>query len=136
MVNSYTNTSVVVNSNSAIPFNTNRYLTGCGFCHSEGTPTFTISKPGYYLINFNSDLAAGSTGVLQAQLQVNGDLVPGAEASVTEGTADNVQNISFSTVVRILNSCNCIDNTASISVINEGLASTYTNAEISIIRLR
>lgn len=135
MVDSYTNTSVAVASSSAIPFNTNRYLTGCGTCHSAGSPTITIKKPGYYLINFNGDLTTGATGLLQTQLQVNGDLVPGAEASVTQGTADAVQSLSFSTIVRVLNSCNCIDNTTNVSVINEGLASTYTNAEITVIRL-
>ena len=135
MVNSYTNTSVAVASSSAIPFNTNRYITGCGAWHSAGTPTITIKKPGYYLVNFNGDLTSSATGLLQAQLQVNGDLVPGAEASVSQSTADLMQTLSFSTVVQVLNSCNCVDNTVNLSVINEGLASTYTNAEITIIRL-
>lgn len=135
MVDSYTNTSVAVASSSAIPFNTNRYLTGCGTCHTAGSPTITIKKPGYYLVNFNGDLLSASTGLLQIQLQVNGDLVPGAEASATQGTADTIQSLSFSTIVRVLNSCNCIDNTANISVINTGLSSTFTNAEINVIRL-
>lgn len=135
MVDSYTNTSVAVASSSAIPFNTNRYLTGCGTCHTAGSPTITIKKPGYYLVNFNGDLSAASTGLLQTQLQVNGDLVPGARSSTTLATAGNIEALSFSTIVRVLNSCNCIDNTANISVINTGLASTFTNAEINVIRL-
>lgn len=135
MVDSYTNTSVAVASSSAIPFNTNRYITGCGTCHTAGSPTITIKKPGYYLVNFNADLASASTGLLQAQLQVNGNLVSGARSSTTLATAGNTDALSFSTIVRVLNSCNCIDNTANISVINTGLASTYTNAEITIVRL-
>ena len=81
------------------------------------------------------DLLAASTGLLQTQLQVNGNLVPGARSSTILATADNIEALSFSTIIRVLNSCNWIDNTANISVINTGLASTFTNAEINVIRL-
>ena len=50
MVNSYTNTSVAVASNAAIPFVNNRYVVGCGTSHTAGSPTVTLRKTGYYLV--------------------------------------------------------------------------------------
>ena len=52
------------------------------------------------------DLLAASTGLLQTQLQVNGNLVPGARSSTILATADNIEALSFSTIIRVLNSCN------------------------------
>lgn len=135
MVNSYTNTSVAVASNAAIPFTNNRYVVGCGTSHTAGSPTVTLRKTGYYLVNFSGVLSAASTGLLSAQLYNNGTAIPGAASSVTLDTAEDSKNISFSTIVRVLNSCACVDNTANLTVVNTGLASTYTDAEITVVRL-
>ena len=64
MVNSYTNTSVAVASNAAIPFVNNRYVVGCGTSHTAGSPTVTLRKTGYYLVNFSGVLSAASTGLV------------------------------------------------------------------------
>lgn len=135
MVNSYTNTSVAVSSSAAIPFVNNRYVVGCGTSHVAGSPTITLRKPGYYLVSFSGVLSAASTGTVSAQLYNNGVAVPGASSSVTVATAGNLSNVSFSSVVKVMESCACIDNTANLTIVNTGLASTYTDAEISVVRL-
>ena len=135
MVNSYTNTNVAVASSAAIPFVNNRHVVGCGSAHTPGSTTIGLKKSGYYLVKFNASVSAASTGLVQAQLYNNGVAVPGALSAETITTAENISAISFATVVRVLNSCNCLDNTVNLTVVNNGLASTYTNAEISIIRL-
>lgn len=135
MVNSYTNTSVAVASSAAIPFVNNRYVVGCGTSHAAGSPAVVLRKPGYYLVNFSGVLSAASTGTVSAQLYNNGVAVPGAASSATIATAGDLANVSFSSVVRVLESCACIDNTANLTVVNTGLASTYSDAEISIVRL-
>lgn len=108
MVNSYTNTSVAVASNAAIPFVSNRYVVGCGTSHTAGSPTVTLRKTGYYLVNFSGVLSAASTGLVSTQLYNNGVAIPGALSSITIDTAGSLKNVSFSTVVRVLNSCACI----------------------------
>ena len=135
MVNSYTNTSVAVASSEAIPFVNNRYIVGCGNSHAAGSPAIVLRKPGYYLVNFNGVLSAALTGTVSAQLYDNGVAVPGATSSATIATAGDLTNISFSSVVKVLESCACVDNTTNLTIVNTGLASTYSDAEISIIRL-
>lgn len=135
MVNSYTNTSVAVASSEAIPFVNNRYVVGCGTSHAAGSPAIVLRKPGYYLVNFNGVLSAASTGTVSAQLYDNGVAVPGATSSATIATAGDLTNISFSSVIKVLESCACVDNTTNLTIVNTGLASTYSNAEISVVRL-
>ena len=135
MVNSYTNTSVAVSSNAAVPFVFNRYVVGCGTSHTAGSPTVTLRKTGYYLVNFSGVLSAASTGLVSTQLYNNGVAIPGALSSITIDTAGSLKNVSFSTIVRVLNSCACIDNTANLTVVNTGLEATYSDAEITIVRL-
>ena len=59
----------------------------------------------------------------------------GALSSITIDTAGSLKNVSFSTIVRVLNSCACIDNTANLTVVNTRLEATYSDAEITIVRL-
>ena len=100
-----------------------------------GSPTVTLRKTGYYLVNFSGVLSAASTGLVSTQLYNNGVAIPGALSSITIDTAGSLKNVSFSTVVRVLNSCACIDNTANLTVVNTGLEATYSDAEITIVRL-
>lgn len=78
---------------------------------------------------------AASTGLVSTQLYNNGVAIPGALSSITIDTAGSLKNVSFSTIVRVLNSCACIDNTANLTVVNTGLEATYSDAEITIVRL-
>lgn len=136
MVSAYTNTDVAVASSAAIPFNTNRFVTGCGNSHAAGTPTVTLRRPGFYLVSFDGDVLAGaSTGTVTVQLANNGTVVPGALQSQQASAEGDAIGLGFSTVVRVLNSCSCIDNTANLTILNTGLASTYTNAEINVVKL-
>lgn len=116
-------------------FVNNRYVVGCGTSHTAGSPTVTLRKTGYYLVNFSGVLSAASTGLVSTQLYNNGVAIPGALSSITIDTAGSLKNVSFSTIVRVLNSCACIDNTANLTVVNTGLEATYSDAEITIVRL-
>lgn len=134
MVNAYTNTSVAVASSAAIPFMNNRYVVGCGSRHTPGSETITLSRPGYYLVNFVGDMTAAA-GEVSVQLYNNGVAVPGALGTATVDTAGDLKNIGISSVVKVLGSCPCIENCANLTVNNTGLASTYSNAEITVVRL-
>ena len=134
MINSYTITSQTVNANDTLNFNVSRILTGCTVKHTDGSPSFVLTKPGYYYVTFNADVTGTTAGNVTAQL-INGSIpVPGAEATVTV-TVDGVSNLAFATIIRVLPSCSVIDNTTTLTVLNSGIAVDYTNANINITKL-
>ena len=134
MINSYTITSQAVTTDDTLNFDTTRILTGCTVQHADGTPTFTLTKPGYYFITFNGEVTGTTAGVVVVEL-INGNLtIPAARASVAV-TADEAASLSFATIVRVLPSCPSIDNTTKLAILNSGVDTTFTNANINITKL-
>jgi hypothetical protein len=68
-------------------------------------------------------------------LQNNGVAVPGAIATFTTTVADDATNLAFSTIIRVPPSCCAVDNTANLTLVNTGVAATYTNVNINITKL-
>lgn len=134
MINSYTITSQAVTTDDTLNFDTTRILTGCTVQHADGTPTFTLTKPGYYFITFNGEVTGTTAGVAVVEL-INGNLtIPAARASVAV-TADEAASLSFAAIVRVLPSCPSIDNTTKLAILNSGVDTTFTNANINITKL-
>ena len=134
MINSYTITSQTIDTDDTLNFDVTKILTGCTVKHADGTPSFVLSKPGYYYVTFNADVTGTTAGDVTAQL-INGSTpIPGAEATTTV-TVGGVSNIAFATIVRVLPSCSVIDNTTTLTVLNSGIAVDYTNANINITKL-
>ena len=134
MINSYTITSQEVAVNDTLNFNVTRILTGCTVKHVDGGPSFTLTKPGYYYVTFNADVLGTEAGDVTAEL-INGAIaVPGATATTTVA-AGSTTNIAFATIVRVLPSCAAIDNTTILTVLNSGVAATYSNVNINITKL-
>jgi hypothetical protein len=134
MINSYSTISQAVAADGTINFDTTRILTGCTVKHADGTPTFTLTKPGYYYVTFNADVLGTAAGDVTAEL-LNGTVaVPGATATTTIAIGDTA-NVAFTTIVRVLPSCAAIDNTTTLTILNTGVAVTYTNANINITKL-
>ena len=133
MINSYTSTSQTILTNALINFNINAVKTGCTVTHAEGTPTFSLNRPGLYYVAFNADALPTAAGDLVAQLRSNNELVPGAIATTT-GTTTSTENLSFSRIIQVKPSCCSIDNSVNLSVINSGDGATYSNANIVITK--
>jgi hypothetical protein len=134
MINSYTITSQPVAVDDTLNFNVTRILTGCTVNHVDGSASFTLTKPGYYYVTFNADVLGTAAGDVTAEL-INGSVaVPGATATTTIAVGDTA-NIAFATIVRVLPSCAAIDNTTTLTILNTGVAVTYTNANINITKL-
>ena len=134
MINSYTITNQIVATDDTLNFNVTKVLTGCTVKHAEGSPSFTLTKPGYYYVTFNADVLGTDAGDVTAEL-INGSVaVPGATATTTIAVGDTV-SIAFATIVRVLPSCAAIDNTTTLTVLNSGVGATYTNANINITKL-
>lgn len=134
MISSYNITSQAALANGVLTFTTDRILTGC--TATRDGSTFHLNKPGYYYITFNADAATTSAaGNVIVQLQSGGALVPGASASATSAAAGDLENLAFSTIIRVSPSCCAIDNTVSLTVVNAGVEATYTNVNINITKL-
>ena len=134
MISSYNVTAQEVAINGLLTFSTDRILTGC--TATRNGQTFQLNKPGYYYVTFNADGAATTAaGDVVVVLQNNGVAVPGAIATQTVAAADDAVNLAFSTIIRVPPSCCAVDNTANLTLVNTGVASTYTNVNINITKL-
>ena len=134
MINSYTITSQPVAVDDTLNFDVSRILTGCIVKHVDGSPSFTLTKPGYYYVTFNADVLGTAAGDVTAEL-INGAVaVPGATATTTIAIGETA-NVAFATIIRVLPSCAAIDNTTTLTILNTGVAVTYTNANINITKL-
>ena len=134
MISSYNNTSQDVAINGLLTFTTDRILTGC--TATRNGQTFQLNKPGYYYVTFNADGAATTAvGDIVVVLQNNGAAIPGAIATFTTTVADDATNLAFSTIIRVPPSCCAVDNTANLTLVNTGVAATYTNVNINITKL-
>lgn len=134
MISSYTSTSQTFLTNALINFNINAVETGCTVTHAEGTPTFSLNRPGLYYVAFNADALPTAAGDLVVQLRSNNELVPGAIATTT-GTTTSTESLSFSRIIQVKPSCCSIDNSVNLTVINSGVGATYSNANIVITKL-
>lgn len=135
MINSYNSIAQIVDANGLLTFDTNRILTGCTVQHAEGGTTFKLTKPGYYYITFNAIVTNAAAGNVSVQLQNGTKVIPGAIASTSIAATTDVKNLSFATIVRVPPSCCAIDNTANLTLINNGIAATYPVANINITKL-
>ena len=134
MLSSYNNTTQEVAINGLLTFTTDRILTGC--TATRNGQTFQLNKPGYQYVTFNADGAATTAvGDIVVVLQNNGVAVPGAIATFTTTVADDATNLAFSTIIRVPPSCCAVDNTANLTLVNTGVAATYTNVNINITKL-
>ena len=135
MIGAYSLNDQLVAVDGLLDFDTNRIATGCTVKHVDGTPSFTLTKPGYYYITFNGTITNTAAGIVTVELLNGGVTVPGAEASITNAAVTDERSFSFATIVRVLPSCCAIDNTTTLTVANTGIAATYSVANINITKL-
>ena len=134
MISTYSSISQTIAADGTLNFDTTRVLTGCTVKHADGTPTFTLTRPGYYFITFDGIVTSATAGTVTVELLNGADPVPGAIAS-TALVADGIATLNFSTIVRVLPSCPAIDNTTKLSVLNSGIEATFTSTNINITKL-
>ena len=135
MISSYNSTNQTVEVGTAYVFDTNRIVTGCTVGHVAGTSTFTLTKPGYYYVTFNTTFTTEATGEATVELQNGGVIVPGATGTETVTTAGDTKSISFATIIKVLPSCCAIDNTATLTFVASGIELTATVANVNITKL-
>ena len=135
MISAYNSTTQNVAVGAAYVFDTNRIVTGCTVGHVPGTTTFTLTKPGYYYVSFNTTFTTEATGNVTVELQNGGTAVPGATGTETITTVGDVSSIAFATIVKVLPSCCAIDNTATLTFVVDGVAIDASTAAVNITKL-
>ena len=86
----------------------------------------------YYRVTVTATFTAPVAGTIALALQQNGVAVTGATASTTITTATTeVRSLSFTAIVRTFNG-GTID---SLTVINSGLAATFSNIAVDVEKL-
>lgn len=86
----------------------------------------------YYLVTVTGTFTAPVAGNVTLNLQQNGVNVTGATATTAVTTATTeVRSLSYSAIVRTFNN-HGID---SLSVVNAGVAATFSNIAVSVVKL-
>lgn len=102
---------------------------------SNGSGSFTLDNAGLYLIIASVSGAGAAAGNLSIQINRNGVLIPGTVQVANSTAATDIVNLTTSTIVDIPRSCACINNDAVITIVNGGIAGTFVNGAIQIIKL-
>lgn len=123
-------TSASVVANGTLPLSTIVRRYGCA-ANLTGNAV-TLSEPGYYLVNVEATFTAPVAGVVTLALQDDGVAVQGATASTTITTATTeVRSLAFTAIVRVF----CNSTPDALTIVNTGVAATFSNIAISVVKI-
>ena len=134
LLNTYSISSQAVATGDTLLFNNTNIDSGCSIDFSAGTGEITLTGPGAYLIIADASISATGAGLVTMQINRGGSAVNGARSSVTVEAGSNYSS-SVSTIINVLPSCRMINNATTITVVNSGIATTYTNINLTVIKL-
>ena len=127
-----TTTSTSVIAGGALPLATVTRRRGTDINVSGNSIAITDCGSNYYLVTVNATFTAPVAGTITLNLQQNGTNVVGATGSTTITTATTeVRSISFQKIIRSFNAIGF----DSLTVVNAGLAATFSNIDVSVIKL-
>lgn len=105
---------------------------GYGITFNSAT---TIKRPGTYLINVSADVTADELGNVALQLSNNGTVLPAAIAEYTATSNTDMVSMGFTYLIDVKKSCECIDNTTVLTLLNTGVPATYNNIAMTVVRV-
>ena len=133
LLNAVNTATQAVVANGFITYTATNVKQGCGIKFNDGSNTISLKGNGIYLVEVNADVVPTNAELISMQLLKNNVVVPAAKATVT-GVASSTSSLSFSTLIKVPCSCNCVDNTANLQVQLTALANV-TNASIVVVRI-
>ena len=133
LLNAVNTATQAVVANGFITYTATNVKQGCGIKFNDGSNTISLKGNGIYLVEVNADVVPTNAELITMQLLKNNVVVPAAKATVT-GVASSTSSLSFSTLIKVPCSCNCVDNTANLQVQLTALANV-TNASIVVVRI-
>lgn len=136
MINSTNNAVQTVVDGSNVLFNIDRIRTNsckpcCDswLCHDSGSGIFTITKPGIYLVRYNSNVANPTTaGEITMNISNSGESLTGGEMVVTPTAVEAYFNIASSILVKV-----CPGSSAVITIKNNSGAGVLVSEPNIII---
>lgn len=136
ILNAYSTTNQTLTTDQVIDFTNTNILDGCSISYISGSSSIKLNKAGVYLVTVDAIAAeSGTAGTVTMQLQKNGNDINGAKSSSNSAAITDFNGMSFSTVVKVLPSCQAVDNTTTLTVLNTGVGAIYSNANITVIKL-
>ena len=133
LLNAVNTATQAVVANGFIAYTATNVKQGCGIKFNDGSNTISLKGNGIYLVEVNADVVPTNAELITMQLLKNNVVVPAAKATVT-GVASSTSSLSFSTLIKVPCSCDCVDNTANLQVQLTALANV-TNASIVVVRI-
>ena len=133
LLNAVNTATQAVVANGFIAYTATNVKQGCGIKFNDGSNTISLKGNGIYLVEVNADVVPTNAELITMQLLKNNVVVPAAKATVT-GVASSTSSLSFSTLIKVPCSCNCVDNTVNLQVQLTALANV-TNASIVVVRI-
>ena len=133
LLNAVNTATQAVVADGFIAYTATNVKQGCGIRFNDGSNTISLKGNGIYLVEVNADVVPTNAELISMQLLKNNVVVPAAKATVT-GVASSTSSLSFSTLIKVPCSCNCVDNTANLQVQLTALANV-TNASIVVVRV-
>ena len=105
--------------------------TGCGIS-AVGSTGVRLKKSGNYLITVSATI--GGTGNVSLQLFRDGVAIPYALATANSTGVATPQAISFTKLIKVNESCRCVDNATTLTVRNVGVDATVTDIIVDVIK--
>lgn len=135
-LNTVTTTTTSVEVNNVIPLNTNNIIVGQSIKHTAGSGVINFVKGGLYLVMFNA--SAAGVGNITVQMKRAGLNVLGASNTTTSTAETDIQEISFTALVKVSNVCPCSAGSSSIPIqfVNTGIAATYNSINVTVIEVK
>lgn len=98
---------ILTNNTSSVTFTADDVRTRSANCcngwlsHTQGSPLYQLLDGGYYEVTLNTNVSSATPGIVALGLYEDGILVPGSTVASTITAAGDVENLSFTKVIRV-----------------------------------
>ena len=102
----------------------------CGWLqHQQGSPLYQILDGGYYEVDFNINVSSATPGVVALALYQDGIIVPGTTVASTITAAGDVENLSFTKIIKVCCRANATLTIASVPSVPDFTDLTATGVD-------
>lgn len=133
LLNAYSTPAKPGDTGTALVFDQNGSMQGTAIAHTEGSSQITISQPGFYFVSFHGSIAPINCLDLPLSLilglQQQGVDVPGAEIVQNLQNAQEVNNVSFTQIVKVTSVPSVLQ------IVASGGRFLYSDISVSIFKL-
>lgn len=104
-------------------------------CVTVPISQITLTDPGYYIVHFDGNIAAETSGLTGVEMFVDGSAYTGATTGLVAATSASPENVSFTAIIHVKRSCACACNSKTLQfVVQESNALIY-DANIVVVRV-